>query len=456
MKGDKKFTMSNTELNKTLQKLSSISYCAKSDPTFEFVSLAHHLNVEFLRDCYLNLDRNKAVGVDRVSWLEYNKDLDNNLNTLVDKLKRKAFKPLPAKRVYIPKGNGEMRPLGISTIENKIVESGIARIIGSIYEADFYDFSYGFRPNKNAHQALKVIGDSINFKPVNHIVEADIKGFFDNVEHDLLLEFLKIRIKDTSLLFLINRFLKAGYVDNNLLIKSEKGTPQGSILSPILANVFLHYVLDTWFETTVKTHTKGYCELVRYADDYVCLVQYENDASKILRALHNRFNKYGLTLHPNKTRVFSFGRFEKQNAVRQNRKANTFDFLGFTHYCDKTRKGYFKVGRKTSAKKFRAKVKELNLWLKGIRNRVLTKDWWKILSLKLQGHYEYYGISENYLSILKFYKLAIKLARKWMNRRSQRRTMSWKNMMSYLTYYPLPKPSIRHSFYTNSISQYVS
>jgi len=448
--------MSSTELNKTLEKLSSISYCAKSDATFEFMSLAHHLNVEFLKDCYFNLNRNKAVGIDRVSWLEYKEDLDNKLETLVEELKRKAFEPLPARRVYIPKGNNELRPLGISTIENKIVESGIARIIGSIYEADFYDFSYGFRPKKNAHQALKIIGESVNFKPINHIVEADIKGFFDNVKHDLLLEFLKIRIKDTSLLFLINRFLKAGYIDNNLLVKSEVGTPQGSILSPMLANVFLHYVLDEWFETTVKRHIKGYCELVRYADDYVCLVQYENDASKILRALHNRFNKYGLTLHPDKTKVFSFGRVEKQNAKIQNRKANTFDFLGFTHYCDKTRKGYFKVGRKTSAKKFRAKAKDLNLWLKRIRNQVQTKDWWKILKLKLQGHYEYYGISENYLSIYKFYKLAIKLARKWMNRRSQKRTMNWSKMTSYLLLYPLPKPSIRHSFYTNSISRYVS
>ena len=273
--------MSSTELNKTLQKLSSISYCAKSDPTFEFMSLAHHLNVEFLKDCYLNLDRNKAVGIDKVSWLEYKQNLDNNLETLVSKLKRKAFKPLPAKRVYIPKGNGEMRPLGISSIENKIVESGIARIIGSIYEADFFEFSYGFRPNKNAHQALKVIGDEINFKPVNHIVEADIKGFFDNVEHDLLLDFLKIRIKDTSLLFLINRFLKAGYIDNNLLVKSDKGTPQGSILSPMLANIFLHYVLDKWFNDTVVHHINGYCRIVRYADDFICLVQFEDDANKI-------------------------------------------------------------------------------------------------------------------------------------------------------------------------------
>jgi group II intron reverse transcriptase/maturase len=414
------------------------------------MSLAHLLNEEFLKDCYLNLDRNKAVGVDRVSWSEYKTDLDNNIETLVSKLKRKAFKPLPARRVYIPKGNGETRPLGISSIENKIVESGIARILQSIYEADFLDFSYGFRPNKNAHQALKVIGDDINFKPVNHIVEADIKGFFDNVEHDLLLDFIKIRIKDTSLLFLINRFLKAGYIDNNLLVVTDKGTPQGSILSPMLANIFLHYVLDKWFDETVQSHITGYCEIVRYADDFIYLVQSSDEAHKILRALQNRFNRYKLQLHPNKTRVFSFGRFEKQNALSQNRKANTFDFLGFTHYCDKTRKGYFKVGRKTSAKKYRAKAKDLNLWLKAIRNQVLTKDWWKTLSLKLAGHYEYYGISENYLSIVKFYKLAVKLARKWMNRRSQKRTISWESMKLYLNLYPLPKPSIRHSFYTLS------
>ena len=442
--------MSNLELKNTWSKLSSISECAKKNKAYKFVSLAYLLNAEFLKDCYNSLDRNKAVGIDKVSWQDYNSNVDENLQKLVQKLKNKSFRPLPAKRVYIPKVNGETRPLGISTIENKIVERGITRILQSIYEADFYEFSYGFRPNKNAHQALKVIGDEINFKPVNHIVEADIKGFFDNVEHDLLLDFLKIRIKDTSLLFLINRFLKAGYIDNNLLVKSDIGTPQGSILSPMLANIFLHYVLDKWFNDTVIHHINGYCKIVRYADDFICLVQFKDDANKILRALQNRFDKYKLQLHPDKTRVFSFGRLEKDNSISNNRKANTFDFLGFTHYCDKTRKGYFKVGRKTSAKKFRAKAKALNLWLKKIRNQILTKDWWKILYLKLQGHYEYYGVSENYLSIYKFYKLAIKLAKKWMNRRSQKKKMSWSKMTSYLLLYPLPKPSIRHNFYTSS------
>jgi len=444
--------MSNTELNKTLEKLSSISLCAKGDATFKFTSLAHHLNVAFLKDCYNHLDRNKAVGVDSVSWEEYGNSLDENLNRLVYKLKNKTYEPLPSRRVYIPKGNNEVRPLGISAIENKIVESGIMRILSSIYEVDFYSFSYGFRPNKSAHQALKGIGDSINFKPVNHVIEADIKGFFDNVDHDILLGFLRNRIKDSSLLSLIEKFLKAGYVDAEQLIKTERGTPQGSILSPMLSNIFLHYVLDDWFNNVVQKHVTGYAELVRYADDFIILVQSENDAKRILKALQNRFAKYKLQLHPDKTSIFGFGRNEKRNSIKEKRRANTFDFLGFTQYCDTTRGGHFKVGRKTSAKKFRAKIKGLNLWLKSVRNIMLTKDWWKTLRAKLRGHYEYYGISENYRSINKFYKLAIKLAKKWMNRRSQKKAMSWEKMSKYLSLYPLPKPRIRHNFYATTYS----
>ncbi len=414
----------------------------------EFTSLAHLLNVAFLRQCFMSLNRNKAVGQDNQSWHGYAEKLEENLNSLVERLKAKRFRPIPARRVYIPKGDGQFRPLGISAIENKIVERGIAWILQSIYEQDFSNQSFGFRPKRNAHQALKELNELVMFKPVNHVVDADIKGFFDNVSHEHLLDFLQIRIKDRSLLHLIGKFLKAGYVDGGLLVETERGTPQGSILSPMLANVYLHYVLDGWFEETVKAHVKGFCEFVRYADDFVCVVQYEQDAQRIERALKNRFNRYALELHPEKSKRISFGRFEAENAIRKDRRPNTFDFLGFTHYCDRTRKGRFKLGRKTSRKKYAAKCRDMNEWLKENRNRKKTKEWWKTLSAKLRGHYQYYGVSGNYRAINSYYRRVLGLVRKWLNRRSQKRSMSWAKFNAYLGHYPLPKPSIRHNFYT--------
>ena len=442
--------MQYTEIGKTWTKLSLISGHARRDRTFKFTSLAHLLDVEYLRDCYQSLNRNRAVGIDDISWQEYGVDLDKNLEQLVSRLKRKKYKPIPARRVYIPKNEKETRPLGISALENKIVERGITWILESIYEQDFFDCSYGFRPERNCHQALKQLNDLIMFQPVNHIVEADIKGFFDNVDHDKLMDFIRLRITDTALLNLIGKFLKAGYVDDGQLVKSDKGTPQGSILSPILANIFLHYVLDEWFETTVKSHVRGFCELVRYADDFVCIVRYADDAERIEQALKNRFNKYGLEIHPTKSRRITFGRFERANAGNQNRKGNTFDFLGFTHYCDTSRRGNFKLGRKTSRKKFSAKCREMNDWLKSIRNQVKTKDWWKILAAKLRGHFQYYGVSENYASIARFNKLTIKMVRKWLNRRSQKRKMSCAKFTEYLEHYALPQPRIVHKFYVMS------
>ena len=443
--------MPYTDTGDTWQKLSLITGHARRDPTFRFTSLAHLLNVDYLRDCYKSLNRNKAVGIDNVSWEEYGENLAENLEMLVSRLKRKKYKPLAARRVYIPKSETESRPLGISALENKIVERGITWILESIYEQDFLDCSYGFRPKRNSHQALKELNDLIMFQPVSHIVEADIKGFFDNVSHEKLMDFMRIRIKDTTLLKLIERFLQAGYVDDGLLVKPEIGTPQGSILSPILANIFLHYVLDSWFEATVKSHVKGFCAIVRYADDFVCVVRYAKEAVRIERGLRNRFNKYGLELHPTKSRNISFGRFERESAKSQHRRANTFDFMGFTHYCDRSRKGTFKVGRKTSRRKYSAKCRAMNAWLKAIRNQVKTKEWWKILQAKLRGHFQYYGVSENYAGIARFYKFTIRTVRKWMNRRSQQRKMSWNRFTEYLEHYPLPKPKIVHSFYVSHV-----
>ncbi len=442
--------MSYAEMNDTWVKLSLISEHAKREPRLQFTSLAHLLNRDFLKDCYNSLNRNKAVGIDGVCWREYGENLDDNVEELITRMKHKRYNPIPARRVYIPKNEKENRPLGISALENKIVEKGITRILRSIYEEDFLECSYGFRPKRNCHKAINGVDKLIMAKPVNHIVEADIKGFFDNVSHEELMKFLEIRIVDRSLLELIRRFLKAGYVDDGLLVRSESGTPQGSIISPMLANIFLHYVLDTWFNKTVKSRVRGFCELVRYADDFICVVQYAEDAQRIEKALKSRFERYGLEIHPDKSRALSFGRFEMENAKKQNRRANTFDFLGFTHYCDKTRKGRFKVGRKTSRKKFKAKCKDMNLWLKSIRNLVKTKEWWKVLRTKLQGHYQYYGVSGNMPSITKFFTITVRLVHKWLNRRSQKKRMSWSKLNDYLSCYPLPKPSIKHSIYTLS------
>ena len=440
--------MPYAEMDKTESKLVLISKHAAEKPEMQFISLAHLLNTEFLRQCFYSLNRNKAVGVDNVSWKEYEGGLEENLNKLEDRLKRKKYKPLPARRVYIPKDNGDKRPLGVSAIENKIVEKGIKKILESIYEQDFSDISYGFRPNRNCHQALKELNDQIMENPINHIVEADIKGFFDNVSHEQLIKFLEIRIKDSSMLHLIKKFLKAGYIDDKLLVTGEKGTPQGSIISPLLANIFLHYVLDEWFEKIVKVHVRGYCEIIRYADDFVCVVRYVEDAEKIEKGCLNRFNKYGLELNSTKSRRLSFGRYETENAKRQKRRPNTFDFLGFTHFSDKTRKGGFKLGRKTSRKRLVSKCKEMTDWLKKMRNYKKPKEWWETLRAKLRGHYQYYGVSGNYRSINVYYKHTLRALCKWLNRRSQKSSMTWANFSKYLECYSVPKPKTVHNFYT--------
>jgi len=434
----------------TQTKLALISERARKEPKLQFTSLAHLLNERFLKECYYSLGRDRASGVDGVSWKEYGEHLDENLEDLVTRMKAKRYKPQPAKRVYIPKNEHEKRPLGLPALEDKIVQKGIARILEAIYEADFLDCSYGFRPKRNCHQAINAVDKTIMTKPINYVIEADIKGYFDNVSHKWLMEFLQVRIKDPSFLLLIRRFLKAGYFEAGRIVATEQGTPQGGNLSPMLSNIFLHYVLDLWFEKKVKPQTRGACHLVRYADDFICMVQYAGDAEHIEDALRDRFAKFDLELHPKKTRVISFGRYERANAKRQNRKANTFDFLGFTHYCDTSRKGKFIVGRKTSRKKFRMKCKEMNDWLRKIRNYRKAKEWWPILQAKLRGHYQYYGVSGNMRSLRRFCSLTLRMTLKWLNRRSQRKSFNRAGFEKYLEHYPLPEPRIVHNLYTLS------
>jgi group II intron reverse transcriptase/maturase len=412
--------------------------------------LAHWLDEEFLARCYYRLDRDRASGIDGVTWKEYGEHLEENLRDLVARMKAKRYRPLPAKRVYIPKDEHSQRPLGLPALEDKIVQAGIAAILGAIYEADFLECSHGFRPGRSCHQALDAVYQTIVREPINHIIDADIKGFFDNMSHEWLMKFLRVRIKDSSLLLLVERFLKAGYFEAGQVVATEQGTPQGGNLSPLLSNIFLHYVLDLWVEKRLKPEVRGACRLVRYADDFVIMVQYQDDARHAMQALRERFAKFALELHPEKTRVISFGKYERENAKRQKRRPNTFDFLGFTHYCGRNRWGTFNVGRKTSRKKFCKKSRELSDWLRKVRNLCAAKEWWPILKAKLTGHYQYYGISGNWRSINRFYRLTVRLALKWLNLRSQRKSFGKRSFEDYLEHYPLPKPRIVHNPYTLS------
>ncbi len=439
----------HTEAKKDMEtKLGFISRRAANEPKLIFNSLMHHINKGSLRANFYELGRNRAVGVDGVKWREYENNLEVNIEDLLGRMKRMGYKPQAVRRVYIPKDKHTKRPLGIPTTEDKAVQRTMAQIMEAIYEQDFRECSYGFRPNRNCHQALKRINGIIKYKPINHVIEADIKGFFDNVSHEKLMRLIQIRIADKKFLRYIVRFLKAGYMDSGMLAETKQGTPQGGNLSPILANIFLHYVLDEWFEKELKPHLRGQSYLVRYCDDFIILVQYKQEAEVIMSQMQERFKKYELQLHAEKTSVKSFGKHEKQNARNQQRKANTFDYLGFTHYCAISRKGKFKVGRKTSAKKFRKSCQNMNQWLKAIRNAMPLKELWRILRVKVNGHYQYYGVSENYRSIDAYYRRTQRMVYKWLNRRSQNKSFDWIQFTEYLKRYPLPKPHIVHSFYT--------
>jgi group II intron reverse transcriptase/maturase len=407
----------------------------------------YHVNKGSLKANFYLLGRKRAVGVDGVGWQEYGEGLDANIDNLLERMRRMGYRPQPARRVYIPKGKNGKRPLGIPTVEDKVVQKTMSRIMEAIYEQDFYDFSYGFRPGKSCHQALKRVGEIINFKPINHIIEADIKGFFDNVRHEKLVELAGRRITDKKFLRYIVRFLKAGYIESGLLKEAKQGTPQGGNLSPLLANVFLHYVLDEWFEKELKPTLAGQCCLVRYCDDFVILAQYQQEAKTVMTRLQERFKAYGLELNAEKSKVISFGRYERENARRQLRRANTFDFLGFTHYCALTRKGKFKVSRRTSAERFRKSLRGIYLWFKALKNTISIKELWTQLVSKLRGHYQYYGVSENFKRLQEFYHHIEGIAFKLLNRRCHKKSFNWQGFCKYLRRFPLPKPYIVHNFY---------
>jgi group II intron reverse transcriptase/maturase len=423
-------------------KLSLITNLARKDRGFKFHNLIHLINAHNLKQCFRELKKGKAMGVDRVSVEEYGKRLEENVEFLMERMKQWKYRPQPVRRVYIEKSNGKRRPLGIPSVEDKMVQMCIKKILDAIFEVDFLDTSYGFRAGRSCHQALDRVDKVIMQKPVNYVIDADIKGFFDNVDHKLMRSCLEQRISDKFFLRLMVRMLKNGVFEEGRYMQPEKGTPQGAVLSPVLSNIYLHYAVDVWLNRDIKSKTVGYVEIVRYCDDFVIMVEKEEDSKWIMEELSERLSKCNLELSVEKSKIVRFGRNSGSGRGR------TFDFLGFTHFNDKTRRGNYKVGRKTTGKRLNKSLKEMNMWLKAVRNMFKVEEWWKVLESKMRGHYQYYGVSGNMNSIKKFYSGVICMVKKWLNRRSQKRNLNWDRFKLYLQRHPLPRPRIYHNLYT--------
>ena len=395
-------------------------------------SLIHLVNKETLKEQHRKQICGKASGIDKVTKEEYEVNLDENLDNLIVRMKKFNYKPLPVRRTYIPKENGKVRPLGIPAYEDKLVQGAIADILNQIYECKFLDCSYGFRENKNCHGAIREINQTIMTKKVNYILDADIKGFFDNVDHKWLMKFLENDIGDKNLLRYINRFLISGYIEDFKYYETDKGTPQGGLISPILANVYLHYILDLWIMEAVKPKLKGEIYLVRYADDFIIMFQYENEAKLVYQELIKRLAKFGLELEGSKTRIIPFGRYKGDS--------ETFDFLGFMHYNGKTRNGKYTVGHKMSKKKRKGKQQNITKWIKENKTNKL-KSLIETINRKLIGLYAYYGINGMLDELYKIYYHTIYALRSSIFRRSQRK-LSLKVYNKILERIPIAKPKI--------------
>ena len=393
------------------------------------------INGPMLYRCWQRIRKNAAYGVDKVSAEEYGKHLSGNIRQLVDRLKRKSYRARLIRRHYIPKGNGKMRPLGIPVVEDKLLQLAVVEILQAIYEQDFLRCSYGYRPKVGALDAVDKLTIKLQFGRYGRVVEADIKGFFDNIDHERLLAMLEERIDDKALLGLIRKWLKAGVLDTNgEVIRPKAGTPQGGIVSPILANIYLHTCLDEWFQHVVKKHCRGEACLIRYADDFVCAFEREADAERFYQVLGKRLEKFGLELSAEKTRVIAFD--------RRHPKPGSFEFLGFEFRWGKDRQGKAHVERRTSRKKLRGSLDRFTEWCREKRH-CRVKDWFKELKPKLQGYYNYYGVSGNFESLQQYFGEAMQILRKWLNRRSQRSSYSWDGFRALIEHFQVPRPRIR-------------
>lgn len=427
-------------------KLERITQISKENPDMVFTSIGHFINIDMLKDCHKKMDKDKAVGIDGVTKEEYSLRLDENLADLVDRLKRKAYHPKPARRVEIPKDNGKTRPLSIYCYEDKIVQEALRRVLEAVLGPCFYEEMNGFRPNRGCHEALKMLDNQIGGHKTEWVLDADIKGFFDNINHEWMMTFVEARIKDPRVQRLVRVMLKAGVVTDMVGFEpTEQGSGQGSVCSPILANIYMHYVLLWWFHEIVRPSLKGYASIVNYADDFVVCFQYKWEAESFYERLKHRMAYFGLSLADEKCRLIEFGRFAVNNRKsRGEGKPETFDFLGFTHICSFNKNGKFKVRRITSRKKFAKKCKEMHVKIGQMRTE-RTKDIIKWINQVLIGYYHYYGVYGNYPKVIGFRWSVLKSLFYWLNRRSQKKSYNWVGFLDMIDKgHPVVRPK---SFY---------
>src|SRR5437868_826495 len=427
------------------QGLDGVRKAAKERRQERFTALLHHLNVDLLRDSFYALQRKAAPGVDGVTWQEYETGLENRLIDLHSRVHRGAYRAMPSRRVYIEKEDGRQRPLGVAALEDKIVQQAVATILNQIYEEDFLGFSYGFRPGRSQHNALDALSYALLKKKVNYILDADIRGFFDNLDKSWLIKFVEHRVADHRILRLIQKWLKAGVMEEGKWSEAKTGSPQGSVISPLLANIYLHYTYDLWVNVWRKKYAQGEVVIIRFADDTIAGFQYQTDADRFLENVRERLGKFGLELHPDKTRRIEFGRFAEQNRERRGEgKPETFDFLGFTHISGKNGIGRFMVRRTTIRKRMRAKLRQVKQQLRERMHDPVpqTGQWLKSV---VQGFFNYYAVPGNLTSLGVFRDRVLALWWRTIRRRSQKRRISWTRIL-VLAQRWLPQPRALHPF----------
>lgn len=432
--------MSSQTLSTTLHQIAAQA----ADKARVFTTLAHRIDEELLLEAYRLTRKDGAPGIDGQTGKQYAETLESNLKELHERLRTRRYRATPARRVRIRKEDGSERPIAVSAFEDKIVQRAVVLLLTAIYEQDFYEFSYGFRPGVGAHDALRALRQACMDLGGGWIVDADIRGFFDGLDRGILREILRRRVNDGGILRLIGKWFNAGVVDGGELIHPETGTPQGSVVSPLLANVYLHTVLDEWFAQVVQPRLRGRSFLVRFADDFVILCELEEDARRVLAVLPKRLAKYGLSLHPDKTRLV---RFRRPALRAESPRANgngTFDFLGFTHYWARSRRGFWVVKKRTMRKRLRRAMRAAWLWCKHNRHRSLREQH-RSLSRKLRGHYAYYAVTGNYEAVARLHAHTRRAWRRWLSRRSRESHISWEKFPRIERSFPLPLPRIVHA-----------